>query len=88
MKHLMPSSNLGLKRLIEKKYKVLMIDEYCTSKLCSGCNKELKCYKMSKKDIEKYQKKNKIEIKNKKTHRLLVCSGCCSSENKKINILE
>jgi hypothetical protein len=86
MKHLMPSSNLGLKRLIEKKYKVLMIDEYCTSKLCSKCNKELTYYKMSKKDIEIYEKKHlkdKKELKSKTKHRLLVCSGCCGSENKK-----
>ena len=82
MKHLMPSSNLGLKRLIEKKYKVLMIDEYCTSKLCSKCNKELTHYTMSKKDIENYQLKNKKEVKYKNKHRLLVCTGCCSSENK------
>jgi hypothetical protein len=82
MKHLAPSSNLGLKRLIEKKYKVLMIDEYCTSKLCSKCNKELTHYKMSKKDIINYQNKNKKELKSKNKHRLLVCSGCCSSENK------
>ena len=82
----MPSSNLGLKRLIEKKYKVLMIDEYCTSKLCSKCNKELTYYKMSKKDIEIYEKKHlkdKKELKSKTKHRLLVCSGCCGSENKK-----
>lgn len=86
MKHLMPSSNLGLKRLIEKKYKVLMIDEYCTSKLCSKCNKELTYYKMTKKDIEIYKKKHLIdkkELKSKTKHRLLVCSGCCGSENKK-----
>ena len=86
MKHLIPSSNLGLKRLIEKKYKVLMIDEYCTSKLCSKCNKELTYYKMTKKDIEIYEKKHlkdKKELKSKTKHRLLVCSGCCGSENKK-----
>ena len=86
MKHLIPSSNLGLKRLIEKKYKVLMIDEYCTSKLCSKCNKELTYYKMTKKDIEIYENKHLIdkkELKSKTKHRLLVCSGCCGSENKK-----
>jgi len=86
MKHLMPSSNIGLKRLIEKKYKVLMINEYCTSKLCSKCNKELTYYKMSQKDIEIYEKKHlndKKELKSKIKHRLLVCSRCCGSENKK-----
>ena len=37
---------------------------------------------MSKKDIENYQLKNKKEVKYKNKHRLLVCAGCCSSENK------
>ena len=37
---------------------------------------------MSKKDIINYQNKNKKELKSKNKHRLLVCSGCCSSENK------
>lgn len=85
MKHNIPSSNIGLRRKIEKKYKVFLIDEYCTSKLCSKCNKELKHYEMSKKDIENYEKKNKTILKNsdKKKHRLLVCSECGSSENKR-----
>lgn len=83
MKHLIPSSNIGLRRLIEKKYKVLMMDEYCTSKLCSKCNKELINYKMSKKDIEIYENKHNKKCKISTKHRLLVCSGCCGSENKK-----
>lgn len=85
MKHMIPSSNIGLRRKIEKKYKVFLIDEYCTSKLCSKCNKELKHYEMSKKDIKNYEKKHKTIVKNsdKKKHRLLVCSECGSSENKR-----
>ena len=85
MKHLMPSSNIGLRRKIEKKYKVFLVNEYCTSKLCSCCNKELENYKMSIKDIKKYENKHKITLNDKdlKKHRLLVCSRCGSSENKK-----
>ena len=77
MKHMIPSSNIGLRRKIEKKYKVFLIDEYCTSKLCSKCNKELIHYKMN---YEKY--KSTLKSSNKK-HRLLVCSECGSSENKR-----
>ncbi len=40
---------------------------------------------MSKNDIEKYENKHKVKLnKNDLTkHRLLVCPGCSSSENKK-----
>ena len=84
IKHLMPSSNIGIRRKIEKKFKVFLVNEYCTSKLCSCCNKELNNYIMSDKDIKKYEVKNKkkIEKYNIKKHRLLVCTGCSSSENK------
>ena len=85
MKHLIPSSNIGLRRKIEKRYKVFLVNEYRTSKLCSCCNKELKNYKMSNEDIKKYEKKHKKQLNKEDLtkHRLLVCSGCSSSENKK-----
>jgi hypothetical protein len=85
IKHLMPSSNIGLRRKIEKKYKVFLINEYCTSKLCSCCNKELKNYKMSNEDIKKYENKHKKQLNKEDLtkHRLLICTGCSSSENKK-----
>jgi hypothetical protein len=85
MKHLIPSSNIGLRRKIEKKYKVFLVNEYCTSKLCSCCNKELKNYKMSNEDIKKYENKHRKQLNKEDLtkHRLLVCSGCSSSENKK-----
>jgi hypothetical protein len=85
MKHLIPSSNIGLRRKIEKKYKVFLVNEYCTSKLCSCCNKELKNYKMSNEDIKKYENKHKKQLNKEDLtkHRLLVCNGCSSSENKK-----
>jgi hypothetical protein len=85
MKHLIPSSNIGLRRKIEKRYKVFLVNEYCTSKLCSCCNKELKNYKMSNEDIKKYKNKHKKQLNKEDLtkHRLLVCHGCSSSENKK-----
>ena len=84
MKHLIPSSNIGLRKKIEKRYKVFLVSEYCTSKLCSSCNKELKNYRMNKEDIEKYEKKHNTKLNKNDLikHRLLVCLGCSSSENK------
>jgi hypothetical protein len=98
MKNCLPSINQGLKKIIEKKYKVFMIDEYCTSKLCSCCHKELKNYTITKLDNENYLKKHKIKFEeakrfknnqkenkkfNNKIHRLLICKGCSDLESKK-----
>ena len=66
MKHIMPTKGVGLKKAISKKYQVLMIDEYKTSKLCNKCENELINYK---------------DKNNKKIHRLLVCMHC-KSKNK------
>ena len=55
-----PTINLGLKRLISKKYKVLLIDEYNTSKKCCNCGDNLENYK----------------IANKKIFRILTCKSC------------
>lgn len=45
MKHIMPTKGIGMRRIIEKKFDVVLIDEYCTSKLCSHCHNELTNYK-------------------------------------------
>lgn len=42
MKYIMPTMGKGLRRIIEKKFDIVLIDEYNTSKLCSKCYKELK----------------------------------------------
>ena len=83
MKYCVPSINQGLKKIIEKKFKVFTIDEFRTSKLCSSCNKELKHYKMSCDDIYKYNIKNINTNGNKEIHRLLICSACSGPEDKK-----
>ena len=44
MKHLMPSQGIGLRRLISKRFKVVMVDEYHTSKLCNQCHQPLESY--------------------------------------------
>ena len=45
MKYIMPTKGVGLRRVISKKYDVVLIDEFKTSALCSKCNKELDNYK-------------------------------------------
>jgi hypothetical protein len=45
MKYIMPTKGVGLRRVINKKYDVVLLDEFKTSALCSKCNKELENYK-------------------------------------------
>ena len=44
MKYIMPTKGVGLRRTIEKKFNVLLLDEFRTSKLCSKCNCKLENY--------------------------------------------
>ncbi len=63
MKGCTPTIGIGLRRLICKKFDMLLLDEYNTSKKCCNC----------KNDIE-----NK-EINGNKKFRLLVCKDCESN---------
>jgi hypothetical protein len=65
----MPTMNKGLRKLIHKKYDTITINEHGTSKKCCGCHNDLSHYRDSN---------------NKEVFRLLKCSGCVSSDNKKI----
>jgi len=67
MKHMMPTMNKGLRKLIHKKYDTLTINEYYTSQKCCECYKDLKHYK---------------DKKGKEIYRLFHCSNCVSYENK------
>ena len=67
MKHIMPTMNKGLRKLIHKKYDTLTINEYYTSQKCCECYKDLKHYK---------------DKKGKEIYRLFYCSNCVSYENK------
>ena len=40
----MPTKGVGLRRIIKKKFDVVLIDEFRTSKLCSKCNCNLENY--------------------------------------------
>jgi hypothetical protein len=69
MKNFIPTINKGLRKLIHKRYDTLTINECHTSKKCCNCHSNLEYYK---------------DKDNKKIFRLLTCSGCVSSDNKKI----
>ena len=67
MKHIMPTMNKGLRKLIHKKYDTLTINEYYTSQKCCECYNDLKHCK---------------DKKGKEIYRLFHCSNCVSYENK------
>jgi hypothetical protein len=67
MKHMMPTMNKGLRKLIHKKYDTITINEFYTSQRCCECYNELK-----------HQK----DKKGKEIYRLFCCSNCVSSKNK------
>ena len=63
MKHIMPTMNKGLRKLIHKKYDTLTINEYYTSQKCCECYNDLKHCK---------------DKKGKEIYRLFECSNCVS----------
>ena len=67
MKHIMPTMNKGLRKLIHKKYDTLTINEYYTSQKCCECYNDLKHCK---------------DKKGKEIYRSFHCSNCVSYENK------
>ena len=69
MKHIMPTMNKGLRKLIHKKYDTITINEYYTSQKCCECYTDLKHCK---------------DKKGKEIYRLFHCSNCVSSKNKNI----
>ena len=81
MKYHVPTMGKGLRKLVEKNYLSMMINERNTSKKCCNCWKELVNHK--------YEKKNEDNEKETKyLFRVLKCENCegvniCSSESKK-----
>ncbi len=69
MKYIEPTMNKGFRKLIHKRFDTITINEHNTSKKCCDCHKDLSHHRDSK---------------NKEIFRLLKCSDCVSSENKKI----
>jgi len=44
MKNIIPTLGLGMRKIIHKKFDIVLFDEFKTSQLCSKCNNELKNY--------------------------------------------
>jgi len=65
MKYLHPTLGNGLKRLLERRYKVVLVDEWGTSKYCNQCHNKLIHHRDS--------------LTDKKLYRVLRCSECQSS---------
>jgi hypothetical protein len=68
MKHHVPTLGKGLRKLINKRYSMVMVNEYNTSKKCCKCSGDLEHHK---------------DNLGKKIFRLLKCSNCVSCENKR-----
>jgi hypothetical protein len=75
MKHIMPTMNKGLRKLIHNKYDTITINECYTSQKCCECCEDLKHHTNTK---VKYHKNKK----GKEIYRLFCCSNCVSSKNK------
>ena len=74
MKGLMPVPGLGIKKRLARSFEMYDVDEYCTSKMCCNCHKELK---------------NKVVIdkntgQRKEIYRVLVCDKCIGEDGKMI----
>lgn len=69
MKFYEPTMNKSLRKLIHKRYDTITINEHNTSKKCCDCHQDLYHHR---------------DTENKEIFRLLKCSNCVSSANKKI----
>ena len=72
-----PAIGSGLRKKINKRFPLFLVNEFRTSKLCCRCEKPLENMKVK-------VKKGKKE-KNKKIHRILVCRGCITISGSKSN---
>ena len=48
MRNYLPTPGIGLKKQLSKHFKIITVDEYKTSKICSNCNNELEKYMIRK----------------------------------------
>lgn len=72
MKGCAPSMHKGLRKVIERRYETVTIDEYRTSIRCHYCKKEIQNVKIPS---------NCGKSGTKKLYRCLVCVGCQSSKS-------
>ena len=72
MKGIVPTVGVGLRRIIQRRFEVVLIDEFRTSKLCCHCHKEL---------THQY-------VQGQQLWRALKCTGCPkipSNEDRSLN---
>ena len=74
MKYLLPSQGVGLRRLISKKYHLVLINEFRTSMLCSHCHHELD-HKIGN---------HSDGLVTKELYRVLVCHHCQNDRSESI----
>lgn len=72
-----PAMGSGLRKKINKRFPLFLVNEFRTSKLCCRCEKPIENMKVK-------VKKGKKE-KNKKIHRILVCRDCITTSGSKSN---
>ena len=72
MRRMLPTLGVGLRRLVQKRFKTILVDEFRTSKLCCHCHKDL--------SHEHVPQKGKL-------WRSLVCHECGSLESKKARFI-
>ena len=96
-----PAPNRGLRDRLKLHAKVVMIDEYCTSKLCYKCKKELGALKLSdskKQEANREAKeeenmemeteeevKRKAELRRQLEYKVRVCNDCRMIVNRDVN---
>lgn len=68
MKNYIPTKRIGLRRMLEKNFKVVLVDEYLTSKTCNACKEET--YHPIKHKNPRPKKEGLIEV-----HTLLRCKN-------------
>ena len=80
MKNFVPTKGIGLRRLLEKHFKVYLVDESYTSKVCHECKHETEYFK-------KVVDQPTFKLDKKFVHGLLVCQNknCSKLWNRDIN---
>ena len=75
MKHCMPTPNKSLKDLLAKHFKLCIVDEFKTSKMCSFCLEGETCYYKQRENPRPFRK-GMVNV-----HGLLTCTKCSKSSH-------
>ena len=71
MKNYEPTLGKGLRKVINRKYLTLTVNEAYTSQRCCECFQKMRNYN--------------CDVKNKSVHRLLVCEKCVNQSTKHVS---